>query len=566
MKKNMVAAVKVKKKEKSHSLSIFLLNKNFSDKSFLNNPKDYSEESAAKIPENYRFYLKKCKSNNPWWFEYCGALNQESISQSAIVYCPVKKRKKEYAFLLTFGMGYHDINEDYLNKNFGMIVAKNAIDPQKISSVDAVSLVNQMKSRIQPAESESLGFIGLDYDSTQLKNLVGVPEKTYENTMSHISGAKSLRVTNRFTADKLDGLLESIINIYESDKSKGKFPELENIVLIEDEKFMATLDGTLIDKKGLLFKDVLLSWPDIVDSVKDYTYQFVCEKKKSDEFEYISKDFFNSFLHTEHLSMDATFLEKVKVVQIDHSEEEIRKSLNLKKCLFCCCELSGEKYGLHDGFWYCFNKDFEKKIDVFLEQFVVDKPPYLSDFDHQAEPVTGKRTIKLEDKWWVEDSYNRRQENVASKVFLLDKNNAQEKKSKLELCDLLHFENASVLLIHNKLDTTSATLSHLFNQGAIAAESLGYVGFKSQLKDKLNEILGNFSGKKLTKKEIELIDKGHFEVLYCIITSKANYSDSKKKKINYLPLFSKIALRNAIRRLNAINIKAKVCFIKEYIV
>ena len=562
----MVAAVKTKKKEKSHSLSIFLLNKTFSDKSFLNNSKDYSEVSASKIPQNYRFYLKKSKSNNPWWFEYCGASNQETVSQSAIVYCPVKKNKKEYAFLLAFGMGYHDINEDCLNKKFGMVAAKNAIDPQKISSVDAVSLVNQMKSRFQPAEFESLGFIGLDYDSTQLKNLVGVPEKNYENTMSHISGAKSLRVTNRFTADKLDCLLERIIDIYESDGSKGKFPELENIVLIEDENLIASLDRTLIDKNSFLSKDVLLNWPDIVDSAKDYTYQFVYEKKRSDDFDNVSKDIFSDFLNTEHLLMDATFLEKVKIVQIDHSEEDTRKILSLKNCLFCCCGLNGEKYGLHDGFWYCFNKDFEKNLDVFLEQFVVDKPSYLSDFDHQAEPNTGKKNIKLENKWWVEDSYNRRQENIASKVFLLDKNNAQEKKSKLELCDLLYFENTNVQLIHNKLDTTSATLSHLFNQGAIAAESLGYVGFKSQLKDKLNEILGNFSGKKLTKKETGLIDKGRFGVLYCIITSKVNYSDSKKKKINYLPLFSKIALRNAIRRLNGINIRANVCFIKEYVV
>ena len=562
----MVAAVKVKKKEKSHSLSIFLLNKSFSDKSFLNNPDDYSKESASEIPPKYSFYLKKSKSNNPWWFEYCGASNQQTVSQSAIVYCPVKRGKRDYAFLLAFGMGYHDINESNLNKNFGMIVAKNAVDPQKISSVDAVSLVNQMKSRIQPAESESLGFIGLDYDSTQLKNLVGVPEKKYENTMSHISGTKSLRVTNRFTADKLDCLLESIIDIYESDGSKGKFPELENIVLIEDENLVATLDKNLIDKTGFLSKDVLLNWPDIVDSDKDYTYQFVFEKKKSDEWEKASKNFLSFFLKAEQLSMDASFLEKVKVVQIDHSEENLRKSLNLKNCLFYCCDLSGEKYGLHDGSWYCFNKNFEKNLDVFLEQFIVDKPPYLSDFNHQAEPDTDKRSIKLEKKWWVEDSYNRSQENIASKVFLLDKNNAQEKKSKLELCDLLHFEDASVKLIHNKLDTTSATLSHLFNQGAIAAESLGYVGFKSQLKNKLNEILGNFSRKKLTKKETDLIDKGRFEVLYCIITSKVNYSDSKKKKINYLPLFSKIALRNAIRRLNGINIRANVCFIKESVV
>ena len=561
-----MAVSKTKKKEKSYSLSIFLLNRTFSDKSFLNNADEYFDVRASKIPQNYKFYLKKSKYNKPWWFEYCGVSEQESVSQSAVVYCPLKKDNKDYAFLLTFGMAYHDIKEDVLDKKFGMIVAKNVIDPKRISSVDAVSLVNQMKSRIQPAESESLGFIGLDYDSSQLKNLVGFPEEKFENTISHISGAKSLRVTNRFTADKLNGLLEEIIDIYEGDEAKGKFPELENIVHIEDEKLIETLDGTLIDNNGSLVVDSFLTWPDIVDTAKDYTYQFVLDKKKSSEFDKVSKEDFSLFLNDAKLSMEKDFLEKVKVIQMEHSEENVQKIKNLKSCLSFCCILNKEKYGLHDGSWYCFNKNFEKKLETFLEQFIIDKPPYLSDFDHKPEPQNGKSSIKLEDKWWVEDSYNRRQENVASKVFCLDKNNAKVKKTKIELCDLLYLGKSNIQLIHNKLDTNSSTLSHLFNQGAVAAESLDYSDFKSQLKDKLGKILNSFSGKKLTRTECGLIDKGRFEVLYCVITSKVNYADSKKKKINYLPLFSKISLRNAIRRLNAINIKANVCFIKESVV
>lgn len=563
-----MAVSKTKKKEKSYSLSIFLLNRTFSDKSFLNNADEYFDVRASKIPQNYKFYLKKSKYNKPWWFEYCGVSEQESVSQSAVVYCPVKRKNKDYAFLLAFGMAYHDIKEDVLDKKFGMIVAKNVIDPKRISSVDAVSLVNQMKSRIQPAESESLGFIGLDYDSSQLKNMVGFPEKNFENMMSHISGAKNIRVTNRFTADKLDSLLEKIIDIYESDGAKGKFPELENIVHIEDEKLIATLDENLIGKKSFLDEDAFLNWPDIVDTTKDYTYQYVLEKRKSSEFDKVSKEDFSLFLNEAHLSMEKGFLEKVKVVQIEHSEENIRKAINLKNCLSFCCNLKNEKYGLHDGSWYCFDKNFEKTLNVFLESYLVDKPEYLSDFVHEAAPKD-KKDIK--DKYWVEDKYNREQENFASKIYLLDKNNAQNGKSKVEFCDLLYWGNTNrIQLIHNKLGTHSATLSHLFNQGAVAAESLvRYAEFKKQLKEKLDEKLLNESNckkNKLTKKERELIDKDRFEIIYCVITQKVNYSDSKNKKINYLPLFSKIALRNAIRRLNAINIKANVCFIKESIV
>jgi hypothetical protein len=39
---------KKKKKEKSNSLSIFLLNRTFSDKSFLNKPDDYADKDEAR--------------------------------------------------------------------------------------------------------------------------------------------------------------------------------------------------------------------------------------------------------------------------------------------------------------------------------------------------------------------------------------------------------------------------------------------------------------------------------------------------------------------------------------
>jgi uncharacterized protein (TIGR04141 family) len=104
--------------------------------------------------------------------------------------------------------------------------------------------------------------------------------------------------------------------------------------------------------------------------------------------------------------------------------------------------------------------------------------------------------------------------------------------STIEFCDVITSEKQ---LIHIKHYSGSAQLSHLFNQGVVSGELfISDSAFREKLNEKFSEEY------KLTDTTVRP-NPGEYEIVFAIISKSQNPLD--------IPFFSKVALRNAWRRL-----------------
>ena len=532
--------------KKSQTLSIYLLKENNSFENYIKSNKNYKDVTSSnlKFPIGSRFYLKNEQPQNIWWSEYCGVDDKrQQLTQSGLAFVPfVDKNYRTYTFLISFGYAYHDIKDDAYEQDFGLIVTLNAIDVRKLNSIDSISLLDYKKERIQSPDYAEMTFFDIEQDSTLIKTLVGIPKEEYISLISHITGANNVRVTNKLSASEINELLEKLLLLYNSKDFVKEFSEIQNIIRVKDVAIINKLNSKLVSELNNLNEDVKISWPQISSVSKTYSYKIICNRKSITFADNIVSENFYQFLKDRKIKLDLDLFNKTKITKIDNDSKEKTKKALFNCICFSCNLTKNEEYHLYDGQWYKVDIDYMTKLNSFIESSILKTYPNLPDL-----PSTNPR---------LEDSYNKYCVNNKT-IFLADKKFLQYGHSKIEACDLIDFsDKEKIYLIHNKLDTNSSTLSHLFSQGYVSAELL--INDENSL-DMFKEVLIE---NKIPKPLIARLDNKNFTLIYGIISKKVDHTKSETVQKDYLPLFSKITLRKAIKDLKKLGIDSKIYFIK----
>lgn len=532
--------------KKSQTLSIYLLKDNNSFENYIKNNDNYQDvtSTSLKFPIGSRFYLKNEQPQNIWWSDYCGVDDKrQQLTQSGLAFVPfVDTNKITHTFLLSFGYAYHDIKDDAYEPDFGLIVTLNAIDVKKLNSIDSISLLDYKKERIQSPEYTEMTFFDIEQDSTLIKTLVGIPKAEYSSLISHITGSNNVRVTNKLSAPEINELLEKLLMLYYSKDFEKEFPEIQNIIRVKDVATIHKLNSKLVLELNNSNEDVKISWPQISSVNNSYSYKIICNRKSITFADNIISENFYRFMKEKKITLDLDLFNKTKITKIDNdSKEETKKALF--NCICFSCNLTkNEEYHLYDGQWYKVDIEYMKKLNSFIESSILKKFPDLPDL-----PSSNPR---------LEDAYNKYCENK-NNIFLADKKCLQYGHSKIEACDLIDFSDKDkIYLIHNKLDTNSSTLSHLFSQGYVSAELL------TNDNNSLNKFKDILIENKIPQSLIARLNNKPFSVIYGIISKKVDHKASANIQKDYLPLFSKITLRKAIKDLKKLGIDGKLYFIK----
>lgn len=114
---------------------------------------------------------------------------------------------------------------------------------------------------------------------------------------------------------------------------------------------------------------------------------------------------------------------------------------------------------------------------------------------------------------------------------------------------MIAVDNNLAELIHNKISTRSAYLSHLFNQGVNSAILLRQ---NTEAKNKLKELVEHNNSLE------EKINNDQYHVTYGIISNK-----SRELKSDALPIFSRISLLRCVKTLKLMKIPTSVYLIKD---
>ena len=520
---------------KNRNFSVFLLKDGFNAQDSLkeDNHLILIEEKDTRIPAGGIMYYGQNPIKTPWWKEYWG-ISQElrQTSVSAIVFLPINNRW----FALTFGASYHNLKENSYEYDFGLRTTLNALDPEKIKSTDLLMPETAKRQRIQIPNASNLTYFDFNTDDSIVKRLTGAVKEEYKDLLRNATGSSSLRFATTCEATGLTELCSCLLDIYLRRDYEASFPDLHNITPIKDPDLITSLEEQLLTAFRDESMSLTLGIPDIVDYSTNFKVRYRGASKQSKEYEDVFIGNYREYLHERQITVDETsYFTKHSLCILDE-DGKVLQSFSIYKALLFDCILNDKTYHLCEGCWYEISTNFIEKLKTELDPIFADAHDVLCECNQKRE-----------------DDYNKEVQNRSPKVFnvyCLDKSSiAPQGQRGVEPCDLIAIKNNMAELIHNKISTRSANLSHLFNQGVNSVELLRQ---NVEARNKLKELVGHDPS--LEAK----INDDQYQVTYGIISNKR-----RELKSDALPPFSRISLLRCIKILRLMKVPTTVFLVKD---
>lgn len=469
--------------------------------------------------ESALLYIKKQPSKNaPPWTRLFTTDSQVDISEfgvSSNVGAVFLVRISGSTFILSFGTGFHLLKQESIERDFGLKVTLNSVDPDKLRSLDKASYDhNPLNSRTQSTRDVDIFNLHLDSEMEMLYAVTGA--SLVKEFGSHVTGRDALTIAVEANLSDIPAILSESIHRYRS-ILPDKFSWVENINRVRDYDEIEILDLEL--DQYMSSNNVANFWlgePEIVDWEGQIGYSFDMYQKTLRHV-VLSFDDYIKYLNGVTPTVE---LMKSNLVHVNNSEYQSVKSWPVYRCLYAEIKYGKDHYILRNGLWYKINCDFVSAVD-----------DYLSDLDIHSFSFP----IYAHDD---EGDYNEHVVKTKNGFCLMDKKNIQigGPYDKLEHCDLIKDGSE---FIHVKLYRSSSTLSHLFFQGFVAAEAfIKDLDYREKLNPKLPASIKLSNPKNRP-------DPSKYRVVYAIATTKDIPAE--------LPFFSKVTLKNSLKTLRALN-------------
>ena len=506
---------------RKEKLSIYLAregNKQDSDVIKLENVKGPIKLSLPEA-ESAALYIKRQppKSAPPWTrlFTLNNQVDASEFGFSSNVGAVFIVRVSGATFILSFGTGFHLLKPESIERDFGLKVTLNSVDPDKLRSLDKASYDhNPLNSRTQSTKDVDIFNLHLDSEMEMLYAVTGA--SLVKEFGSHVTGRDALTIAVEANLSDIPGILFESLKRYRSNLP-AKFSWVENINRVRDLDEIEILDlelnACLANKK---FDSLWLGEPEIVDWEGQIGYSF---EKSARAFRYTVLSFDDYIKHLNGATPTIDLM-KENVIHVNNSEYQPIKSWSVYRCLYAEITFGQSCYVLRNGIWYKINSTFVSAVNDYLADVCIHsfKFPVYSHDD--------------------EGEYNEHVSITQSGFCLMDKKNIHigGPYDKLEHCDLIKDGKE---FVHVKLYRSSGTLSHLFAQGFVAAEAfIKDKDYREKLNPKLPAPIRLRDPKPRP-------DPSKYTIVYAIATTK----DIPRE----LPFFSKITLKNALKTLRALN-------------
>lgn len=511
--------VAMPKPSKHYKLTVLLL------KDDIGEPEDALKEPdklvkydlADDAPYDGAFFVAKTVARAPTWEAFVQPAlskklqNMFNAGASGVLILEAKKR----FFAVTFGYGRNLLKPDCFVQGFGLRTALNRIDPARLRSMDLKTYQELVLStRRQVSRGSELGTFGLDVARDLLRAVVGEPaDGTFAK---RLAGADALTLTVPITAKGLGKKCGTLLDAYQDDKYKTHFDWIDHLEEVRDAATVATLDGQLLEALiGGHTENVCLAPPEPIEWEEVDAFK-IAGAGRHTEFTDLDVDDYLAALDDKQDDLTVDKLKHYHVrVRYSGGDHFIDK-WTVYSCLVWETEQQNQLYALVDGRWFRIDKSFATRVRKYVKEIPAPKNPLP---DAQA----GEH----------EEAYNVRVAAARNDLALLDQELVKptDATTEIEVCDLL---STSRQFFHVKRKTRSATLSHLFSQGAVAAQAF--------LQDeKTRTDLAAILAKNKKNAFVPLVPKdrptpSHYEIAYAVI------SKPKKGKPTPLPFFSQLNL------------------------
>ncbi|MCX4179835.1 sporadically distributed protein, TIGR04141 family [Enterobacter sp. HSTU-ASh6] len=515
-------------------LSIFLVKKGIVDHNHILDLDRMKRAIPLDIPdtESFIYIHQPRQAKYPDWVNYIIG------SQSNVTYEDFSKCQSEsavivlsfngYLFLMTFGGGHHKVKKDSIERDFGLRVTLNSVDPDKLKSLDKSNYQDSpLNTRNQSAKEVDISSLNIDSELEILSTLTG--KSNVEIFGEIVTGKDSLTIIPPLGINSIRSILEEALARFKS-KLPKEFEWIDNISKVKDKMLCDVLELELNER---LIDDnkndnFWIGEPELVDWSLQIGYVIGRVSSRAPIHQTLSFDILKDYINSTGQILSCDSLKRINI-HIIKENETTYDSWSAYNCLYAEVTSNDELYILRNGTWYTVNIDFVASVDRALKNLM----PYdieLPLYNHERE-----------------EQYNEFVCESLEDCLVLDKKLIYHggKGSKFEFADILRKGSE---FIHVKYYRSSSTLSHLFAQAYVSLEL--FVS-DPEFRTKLNKLLPDEIKLKDVNKRP---DTQKFVVIYAIAINRPIP--------NKLPLFSKITLKNTVRSLENLGFTIKIAQVK----
>ena len=278
-----------------------------------------------------------------------------------------------------------------------------------------------------------------------------------------VTGKDAFLIRSRVTLQTLLSKLGKWHDLSQQVTYRERFPWIDNIAEISDKATRERLDDRMVDmlrhddtERIWLAPPEIMSW----DNVDGFRF-------RTPRAEVVPELDLRSYFEDKYRpqpKVTITQLKGDKIFARSNTTDSDVDRWRVYQCIHADIDDSGDRFILDEGQWYQIDPDYAADLAEFrakLERTAISLP----DYDDANEGKYNERAAKH------------------SQMRLMDKDLVKgietDGRSRIEVCDLLHTDGA---FIHVKRYSGSSTLSHLFSQGAVAADNMR---FNRELREKV---------------------------------------------------------------------------------
>lgn len=473
-------------------------------------------------------FIRSSRLSTPPWVAFLqeGATERLPDLSNASTAAVLFVKADEHLLAYCFGRGKAFLRPDSIEYTFGLRVALNAVDPEKLRSLDSRTFEQMtLQTRRQASRGTTLQTFGVDVTSDLLRSVTGEPrDKTFA---VRLTGRDALVLESRVKIADLLAQARKLVELRESTDYRKDFDWVDDLQLIKTPSVIHALQEDLL--RRLRERDTTgmhLATPAIVDYDDVVGYTFSVENDSELRPDPEVADYLDA-LRGGPASVSLARLKRDQIgLRISDHDEPVT-NWSVYKGMVVETEHESRSYVLSEGDWYAVAKSLSDGVRMFMTEFEkssIALPTAAGDEDEGTYNERAARELN-----WI----------LADKQMVTPAG----ARTPLEFCDLL---SPSKHVVHVKPRTSSSTLSHLFAQAFASGEAFQY---DRDFREKLREKLGAAA---LEVIPLEQPNPHEYEVTFAII------GGSEKDWPHSLPFLSKLNFRNVVKRLRRLGYRVSL--------
>ena len=190
--------------------------------------------------------VPSASGNLPVWVRAVGSVLTQPIGVGMESKSPgglLVVRYLERTFAISFGHAWQKLEDQWLERDFGLRVALNVIPKNEVVEIKAEQVFAKWHLASERApRASSVDEFGVDFDRDLVAVVEGVP-KTRPSLGNTVRGSTSLRVNLPIT--ELEPTLDTSLGEFASNAYKKDWPDIDKIIPVKDGELIALLEDQL---------------------------------------------------------------------------------------------------------------------------------------------------------------------------------------------------------------------------------------------------------------------------------------------------------------------------------